>query len=89
MSLDVSEVDVMLVETGDPEGPFRAKGVAAIAIVPTAAAIAPALNHSLRVRLPRASVLAREGRPGARRDLECGLSCPFRPADQPCPERTI
>ena len=51
MALDAPEVEVVLIETADPEGPFGAKGVAEIAIVPTAAAIGNALNHALGVRL--------------------------------------
>jgi CO/xanthine dehydrogenase Mo-binding subunit len=49
--LDVPDVEVVLIETADPEGPFGAKGVAEIAIVPTAAAIANALNNALGVQL--------------------------------------
>ncbi len=49
--LDVPEIEVVLVETADPEGPYGAKGVAEIAIVPTAAAIANALDHALGARI--------------------------------------
>lgn len=45
-SVDVPEIEVVLVETADPEGPFGAKGVAEIAIVPTAAAVANALTRA-------------------------------------------
>ena len=40
---DMPEVKVILVETCDPEGPFGAKGVGEIGLVPTAAAVANAL----------------------------------------------
>ncbi len=50
-SLDVPEIEVVLVETADPEGPFGAKGVAEIAIVPTAAAVANAIHHATGIRL--------------------------------------
>jgi xanthine dehydrogenase molybdenum-binding subunit len=38
------EVDVILVEDHEPEGPFGAKGVGEIGLVPTAAAVAGALE---------------------------------------------
>jgi len=40
---DMPEVIVMLVESRDPEGPFGAKGVGEIGLVPTAGAVANAL----------------------------------------------
>ena len=41
---DMPPVDVMLVEDPEPEGPFGAKGVGEIGLVPTAAAVAGALE---------------------------------------------
>jgi xanthine dehydrogenase molybdenum-binding subunit len=41
---DMPEVDVILVEEHEPEGPFGAKGVGEIGLVPTAAAVAGALE---------------------------------------------
>jgi xanthine dehydrogenase molybdenum-binding subunit len=41
---DMPEVDVILVEDPEPEGPFGAKGVGEIGLVPTAAAVAGALE---------------------------------------------
>jgi xanthine dehydrogenase molybdenum-binding subunit len=38
------EVEVMLVEEPEPEGPFGAKGIGEIGLVPTAAAVAGALE---------------------------------------------
>ena len=40
---DMPEVEVLLVEEPEPEGPFGAKGVGEIGLVPTAAAVASAL----------------------------------------------
>lgn len=40
---DMPEVDVMLIEEAEPEGPFGAKGVGEIGLVPTAGAVAGAL----------------------------------------------
>jgi xanthine dehydrogenase molybdenum-binding subunit len=40
---DMPEVEVVLVEEPEPEGPFGAKGVGEIGLVPTAGAVAGAL----------------------------------------------
>jgi len=42
-SVDMPEVEVILVEDPEPEGPFGAKGIGEIGLVPTAAAVAGAL----------------------------------------------
>jgi xanthine dehydrogenase molybdenum-binding subunit len=47
---DMPEVDVILVEDAEPEGPFGAKGVGEIGLVPTAAAVAGALARYDGVR---------------------------------------
>jgi xanthine dehydrogenase molybdenum-binding subunit len=52
---DMPEVGVILVEEPEPEGPFGAKGVGEIGLVPTAAAVAGALaafDGVRRYRLP-------------------------------------
>ncbi|MFO1198259.1 MAG: selenium-dependent xanthine dehydrogenase [Burkholderiaceae bacterium] len=52
---DMPEVDVILVEDPEPEGPMGAKGVGEIGLVPTAAAVAGALeafDGVRRTRLP-------------------------------------
>lgn len=52
---DMPEVEVILVEDPEPEGPFGAKGVGEIGLVPTAAAVAGALeayDGIRRYRLP-------------------------------------
>jgi xanthine dehydrogenase molybdenum-binding subunit len=41
---DMPDVEVILVEEPEPEGPFGAKGVGEIGLVPTAAAVAGALE---------------------------------------------
>jgi xanthine dehydrogenase molybdenum-binding subunit len=41
---DMPDIEVMLVEDPEPEGPFGAKGVGEIGLVPTAAAVAGALE---------------------------------------------
>ena len=47
---DMPEVSVFLVESDDPEGPFGAKGVGEIGLVPTAGAVANALYRFDGVR---------------------------------------
>lgn len=52
---DMPEVEVILVEEPEPEGPFGAKGVGEIGLVPTAAAVAGALaafDGERRMHLP-------------------------------------
>jgi xanthine dehydrogenase molybdenum-binding subunit len=52
---DMPEVEVILVEDPEPEGPMGAKGVGEIGLVPTAAAVAGALeafDGIRRYRLP-------------------------------------
>jgi xanthine dehydrogenase molybdenum-binding subunit len=47
---DMPEVETILVEEHEPEGPFGAKGVGEIGLVPTAAAVASALYRFDGVR---------------------------------------
>ncbi len=49
--LDVPEIEKVFVETIDPEGPFGAKGVGEMPMVPTAAAIANAVYDAIGVRI--------------------------------------
>lgn len=54
-SRDVPPIEIILVEDPEPEGPFGAKGVGEIGLVPTAAAVAGALrafDGQLRTALP-------------------------------------
>ena len=48
---DMPEVEVILVEEPEPEGPFGAKGVGEIGLVPTAGAVGGAVNRVIQVRL--------------------------------------
>jgi xanthine dehydrogenase molybdenum-binding subunit len=73
---DMPEVTVILVESDDPEGPFGAKGVGEIGLVPTAGAVANALarfDGIRRTSLPmrdsaaaRAMLGTRDSGPGIR-----------------------
>jgi xanthine dehydrogenase molybdenum-binding subunit len=69
---DMPEVEVILVEDPEPEGPFGAKGVGEIGLVPTAPAVASALaafDGVRRLRLPmKDSPAARALRVGKIRD---------------------
>ncbi|TEB13013.1 xanthine dehydrogenase family protein molybdopterin-binding subunit [Pelotomaculum propionicicum] len=47
---DTPEIDVMIVESNDPTGPFGAKGVGETGLVPTAAAIANAVYDATGIR---------------------------------------
>ena len=52
---DMPETEIILVEENEPEGPFGAKGVGEIGLVPTAGAVASALykfDHIRRYTLP-------------------------------------
>jgi len=52
---DMPAVEVVLVEAPEPEGPFGAKGIGELGLVPTAAAVAGALeafDGVRRTRLP-------------------------------------
>jgi len=48
---DIPEIETVLVETHDPEGPFGAKGIGESGLVPTAAAIANAIYDACGVRV--------------------------------------
>jgi len=66
---DMPEVTVILVESNDPEGPFGAKGVGEIGLVPTAGAVANALARFDGVRryaLPMRDSAAARQMAGAR-----------------------
>jgi CO/xanthine dehydrogenase Mo-binding subunit len=70
---EMPEVDVILIEDPEPEGPFGAKGVGEIGLVPTAAAVAGALeafDGERRYELPmKDSPAARAMRVGRIRSL--------------------
>ena len=47
---DIPEIDAILIESCDPTGPFGAKGVGECGLVPTAAAIASAVEDAIGIR---------------------------------------
>jgi CO/xanthine dehydrogenase Mo-binding subunit len=49
--MDMPPIDVVIVETADPTGPFGAKGVGEPTSVPTAAAVLNAIHDAVGVRL--------------------------------------
>jgi CO/xanthine dehydrogenase Mo-binding subunit len=51
MSADLPELVPIIVETHEPSGPFGAKGVGEAGLVPTAAAIANAIESATGVRI--------------------------------------
>lgn len=65
---DMPQVDVILVEDPEPEGPMGAKGVGEIGLVPTAAAVAGALEAFDGVRR---TVLPMKDTPAARAMVGC------------------
>ncbi|MBP2667625.1 MAG: xdhA2 [Firmicutes bacterium] len=48
---DMPPVKVLLIEKGEEHGPFGAKSIGEVAIVPTAAAVVNAINHALDTNL--------------------------------------
>lgn len=48
---DIPEIETILIETDDPNGPFGAKGIGEPGLVPTAAAIANAIYHATGIRM--------------------------------------
>ncbi|MEK7310887.1 MAG: molybdopterin cofactor-binding domain-containing protein, partial [Chloroflexota bacterium] len=50
-SADMPEIETIIIETDDPQGPFGAKGVGEMGGTPTAAAIANAIYDAVGVRL--------------------------------------
>lgn len=50
-AMDVAEVETILIEDPEPEGPWGAKGIGEPAIIPTAAAIANAVTHAIGVQM--------------------------------------
>jgi CO/xanthine dehydrogenase Mo-binding subunit len=50
-AMDATPVEVALVETNDPSGPFGAKGIGEPGLVPTAPAIANAIYNAVGVRI--------------------------------------
>ena len=55
---DMPEIETVIIETNDPEGPFGAKGVGEMGGTPTAAAIANAIFNAVGLRLTRLPMTA-------------------------------
>ncbi len=55
-TLEVPDIEVAFVETVDPHGPFGAKGIGEMGLVPTAAAITNAIKAATGVRMTRIPV---------------------------------
>jgi aldehyde oxidoreductase len=53
----MQEIDVILIEDPEPEGPYGAKGVGEPALVATAPAILGAIRHATGARLTSVPVL--------------------------------
>ncbi len=45
--MDISDVETIIVESLEPQGPWGAKGIGEPAIIPTAAAIANAVSNAV------------------------------------------
>ena len=54
---DVPDIDVIIIEDPEPEGPYGAKGIGEPALVPTAPAIFNAVRHATGVRVTHAPLL--------------------------------
>jgi len=50
---DVPEIEIVIVEDGEPLGPYGAKGIGEPALIPTAPAILGAIRHATGIRLTR------------------------------------
>ncbi|NQV50491.1 MAG: xanthine dehydrogenase family protein [Candidatus Marinimicrobia bacterium] len=56
-AMDVGEIESIIVEDPEPEGPWGAKGIGEPAIIPTAAAIANAVSHALGKPINRIPII--------------------------------
>ena len=54
---DVPDIECLLVEDPEPQGPYGAKGIGEPALIPTAPAILNAVHHAVGVRLRRLPIL--------------------------------
>jgi len=50
-SMGMPEMETILIETNDPEGPFGAKGMGEASLLPTSAAIANAIEDAIGIRI--------------------------------------
>jgi CO/xanthine dehydrogenase Mo-binding subunit len=56
-ALDMPQIETVIIETADPEGPFGAKGVGEMGGTPTAPAIANAIYNAIGVRLTQVPMM--------------------------------
>lgn len=49
--MDTPEIKIKLIENGDPKGPFGAKGIGEIGLIPVSPAIANAIDNAVGVRI--------------------------------------
>jgi len=56
-AMDVGDIESIIVEDPEPEGPWGAKGIGEPAIIPTAAAIANAVSHALGKPINRIPIM--------------------------------
>ena len=54
---DMPQIDPILIETPDPEGPYGAKGLGEHVLIPTAPAILNAIRHACGARIVRLPAL--------------------------------
>ena len=54
---DMPQIESLLIEVPDPEGPFGAKGLGEHVLIPTAPAILNAIRHATGARLTRVPAL--------------------------------
>ena len=76
---DMPRVDVILIEDPEPEGPFGAKGLGEIGLVPTAAAVASALeafDGTRHMTLPMRDSIPARGMRGDEEQASGGGCCP-------------
>ena len=55
---DMPEIVVRLIEAGDAEGPFGAKGLGESGVIPVSAAVANAVNDAIGVRFTELPITA-------------------------------
>jgi CO/xanthine dehydrogenase Mo-binding subunit len=55
---DMPEIVVRLIETGDAEGPFGAKGLGESGVIPVSAAVANAIKDAIGVRFEELPITA-------------------------------
>ncbi len=59
-SIGIPEMESIMVETNDPEGPFGAKGMGEASLLPTSAAIANAIEDAIGIRIKELPITAKK-----------------------------